>query len=98
MEDGFTAGVLHVTWLCGSAPIEIQGRPGLLYPAQITECHTVDETLPRDAVNVALVGLVVRAPDADATLSRIAGIESFATTPLGTGPSGAIGVLLVPLV
>jgi hypothetical protein len=94
---GFTAGVLHVSWTNGTdaAPTEIAGRPGRLFSAQIDGCVTRSEMLLRDMVNQALVGLVVRAPDGK--LSRIAGVESFATMRLGTGPTGKIGVLLVPV-
>lgn len=92
---GFTAGVLRVLWT-REPPIEISGRAGLMFMARLAECHTRTETLGRDLVNAGLTGLVVRAPNG--TLSRIASVESYATTNLGgTGHGETLGVLLVPI-
>lgn len=90
--SGFTAGILQISWL-DEPPWSIPDR-GLVYPAQITECHTHSEALPRDLVNAALIGLVVRAPDG--RLSKITGVESFATMSLSSA-IGRIGLLLVPV-
>lgn len=91
-NPGFTVGVLRISWL-PDAPYTITGHPGQVYSAQLAECHTRTETLPRDAVNAALRGVVVRAPDGK--LSVIRGVESYATMHLHAGMP--IGLLLVPM-
>lgn len=91
--SGFTAGVLRIAW-AGRLPDAITGQPGLVYPAQIVECATRAETLPAGILKASLMGLVVRAPDGQ--LSRVTGVEAFATMHLGPA-NGSLGLLLVPV-
>lgn len=92
----FTAGVLRIIWLDEPPdPFPNYPGPGRVYPAQIVSIETRSEMLLRDLVRPALHGLVVRSPTG--ALSRIAGVESFATMALGTGQTGRIGILLVPV-
>lgn len=90
-STGFDVGILRIEWLPG-APWSVHGRP--VYPAQIAECQNRNESMPRDMVNAALHGVLVRAPDG--TLGVIRGVESFATMNLSPA-IGQIGILLVPV-
>lgn len=89
---GFGAGVMTVAW--EDETFEIQDR-GRVHMAQIITIETHREMLRRDDVTSALCGLIVRSQDG--SLVRIAGVESFATTHLGTGSTGRIGLLIVPV-
>ena len=90
---GFTAGILRVAWI-REPPATVTGRPECrLQVAHIVECHSRTETLPRDLVNTALIGLIVRSPDG--ALSRIIGVESPVTMGLGVGSN--LGILLSPV-
>lgn len=91
MSKEFTAGVLRIAWDTEAEPTQISGHEGKVFKAKIIGCDTPGGLLLRDILNKALLNLVVRAPD-DA-LSRIAGIESFATMRLHADMP--IGLLLV---
>jgi hypothetical protein len=92
---GFTAGVMRVTWTLPVQTFEIAGRPRLVYVAQIAEIHTRGESLKSADARAALTGLVVWSPEGK--IARIAGVEMFAMMHVGTGASGNIGLLLVPM-
>lgn len=89
---GFTAGVLRVAWT-REPPFTIAGRDGQVFTAILTEVNVDRSMLPTDAVDAALRGLVVRAPQG--RLARITGVERHCTMQQGLGAS--LGILLVPV-
>lgn len=81
-HPGFDVGVLRIEWVTDPdrEPWTIPGRLGKVWPALIAECRTKRQTLDRDAVHAALLGVVVRGPDGH--LAVIRGVESPATMSL----------------
>ncbi|HET9893234.1 MAG TPA: hypothetical protein VFQ42_22340 [Mycobacterium sp.] len=83
---------MRIAWMYGD-PVVVAGREGQLWPARIAQVEASPPMLPGEAMRKALIGAVVRSRDG--ALSRIAGVEAFATANLSEGMD--LGILLVPL-